>query len=221
MIKINNKFLNFLGVILVCIVFLNLYLHYLNGDSVFSEFLWYCNIASLFLCIGLIKKNPIIITSVFLTAVGAQFLWIVDFLRMIITGSSFGRTDWILQSDPLVFWVSVSLHALLIPISFIGILKTGFSKRGFLLAGMLFILILLPLTFYTTSFSTNINCVFYPCDLSFKTNVAEITFSSTYTSSKYLLYTLFFWTFNLIVIYLSCRFVLKNKKIKKYIRTID
>ncbi len=220
--KINSKFLNFLGIILLIVVVFHLYFHYINvNNSVYAELLWYCNIASLFLFFGLIKKNSKIITSVFLTAIGAQLFWIIDFLRLIVFGESFGRTNWLLQSESLVFWISVSLHALLIPISFLGLLAYGFSKKGFILGGIIFIIILLPLTFYTTSVSDNINCIFYPCDLNIESNSIEIFSSNIYSTSEYLIYNLFHCTSSLIIIYLTCRYVLKNKKIKKIIKLTD
>jgi purine-cytosine permease-like protein len=89
-------------------------------------------------------------------------LWIVDFF-LELYGDGMGRTAQQWSYGDVVFWFSVNLHAILIPISFYAVWKLGFDKKvlSYVLS---YAFLLLVVTYLTTEPVENRNCVFYGCD---------------------------------------------------------
>ncbi len=173
----------------------------------FGELLWFCDLMSFVLAYALWTKNRFLLSTVFLSSVPAQFMWIVDFF-MNLYGSGFGRTDWMFE-ESYVWWtpyLSTLMHAILIPFSAWGIFRYGFEKRAIL--GVYFIVLaLLPATYFFTDPTINRNCVFFPCDLNFIDDANIIRSNDFYMSSAYLFKEMFTWLIYTSVFYVFVLFV--------------
>ena len=95
-------------------------------------------------------------------AVPGQFMWIADFFLEMF-GHGLGRTAELWGYGPVVFFSSVTLHGLLIPCSFYGVWKKGFDPKA-LVPALIYVYILLTVTFLLTPPAENVNCVFFRCD---------------------------------------------------------
>lgn len=211
----SNWILTILGYILIIVVFLNIILH-ISYWSDIRELLWFCNIASLIAGIGLIIKRTELITPIFISAIPAQFFWILDFFLNIF-GIGFGRTQWLfVETNLIIFSISVILHLILIPFSLYGVYKLGFAKKCFLYGGFIFPIFLIQLTFFLSDPLENRNCVFYPCDLNY-TSIDDLNEHTFYNTWLYAVYNSIFWFFIWSISYL---FSLSTAKYLK-IRIID
>ena len=153
----------FLGLFVVGSVLANQYVNFVRWQDP-TEMLWFCDFTAVSLGLGLIFRNKIMVTLAFTMAVPAQFRWILDFLLEQI-GMGAGRTAELAGYGSTVFWLSVNLHTIVIPISFFGVWKLGFSKKA-LIPILVYGFVLLTATFLLTVPEENINCVFYACDAS-------------------------------------------------------
>lgn len=150
-----------LGIFVLVSVILNQYVNFVKyWDPL--EILWFCDTTAFILGIGLILKNRTMITLTLVSTIPAQFMWIVDFF-MEAAGQGAGRTSELYTFGPVVFWLSVNLHAILIPISFYATWKLGFDKKA-LPWILIYIFFLLNSTYFFTPISENRNCVFHGCD---------------------------------------------------------
>lgn len=189
--KSSHRILSFLGYFLILVVFLNLVLH-LRIWGEWQELFWFCNGGALVAGYALIRKNRVLISTVFATALPAQFLWIADFFLTLLN-AGMGRTEWLFtESTVPVFIISVLLHGVLIPISGYGVYKLGFYRYGAILGLFVFGYALLILTYLLTDPIENRNCVFYPCDL--EAGPQEIMTDPYYASWSYLGSVLLKWT---------------------------
>ncbi len=222
-IKKNNKIVtiwnkywnNMLAVFIFLVVFSNQITHIFFEGADMGEIVWFCDSMSYLLAFALWMKNRFLITVVFLASVPAQFLWIVDFF-LNIAGVGLGRTDW-LFIDSNVWWtpyISTIMHGILIPSALYGVWKLGFVKKA-IFGVYAIIIILLPITYFFTDPTINRNCVFYPCDLNFLEDRAEIITNSFYMTPAYLLKEIGLWIFYASIFYLLVIFFMSQvKKIK-------
>ncbi|MCH8519122.1 MAG: hypothetical protein LAT82_00010 [Nanoarchaeota archaeon] len=201
----NIYVLHFLGILLLLFVLFKISynIYYYNY---FYTIFWFCNFAALLLSIGIIFKFKSLVGAVFLASLPAQFVWFLDFLLYIIFGLGFGRTSDLFNESLFEFLLSVTFHIIIIPISIYSVIVYGLSRKSFMYAVTLFIFILLPLTYFLTPLQNNINCVFFPCDMSH----AEFT-DSQILSGLYFIFVLGFWSFISLSIYLMYNIFLKNK----------
>ncbi len=190
--RIKDKILDLIGVILILITILNIIIHIKTYRDYFEIF-WFCNLSALICGIGLITKKKEIVSSVLIAAIPAQFMWIVDFLLNFIFGYSFGRTLWLRESTYTIFLISTYLHLFVIPSSLYGTYCLGYSKKAYKYAIIIFIILLLPITYFFTPFEENINCVFYPCDLIYEINYKELSSSTYFGTFYYLLNQIIYW----------------------------
>lgn len=160
-IKLDRFF--FLGLFVLGSVFANQYVNFVRWHDP-TEMLWFCDLTAVVLGTGLILRNRIMVTLALVMAVPAQFRWILDFLLEQV-GLGAGRTAELAGYGTTVFWLSVNLHTIVIPISFYGVLKLGFSKKA-LVPILIYGFVLLTATYFLTIPEENINCVFYACDAS-------------------------------------------------------
>lgn len=188
-------------------------MHIIYNFNWIIELFWYCNIAAIILALGILFNKKELIGAVLITAVPAQFLWILDFILNLF-GYGFGRTQWLFTSGLFIFTVSVILHASLIPISFFGVYKTGFSKKSLLYGFIIFILLMFPLTYIFTPATENINCISYPCDLNIEKDSIKILSNSDYMTLNYLIKVMLFWSFILIISYFIHLSMFKKFSIK-------
>jgi len=197
-----------LAIIVFLVVAFNEYTHIFFEGGDLGELLWFCDVMSFVLAVGLWFKNRFIITTVFLASVPAQFLWIVDYFLNLL-GSGFGRTAWMF-TDSYVWWtpyISTIMHGILIPVSFYSIYKYGFEKYA--IFGVYFVIFsILPITFYFTDPTINRNCVFFPCDLNFvdDKNIIQ-NHAGYYLTYKYLLKEIGSWLFYTTGFYVLFYFV--------------
>ena len=153
----------FLGVFVLASLVANQWVNFVRWQDPF-EILWFCDMTALILGVGLILKSKSAVTLTLVMAVPAQFLWIVDFFLEAF-GNGMGRTAELWSYGQTVFWFSINLHAILIPISLYAVWKLGFEKR-ILKPVLLYAYFLLTITYLTAAHVTNRNCVFYGCDQS-------------------------------------------------------
>ncbi len=167
--KKNNqdKILRFLAFALLGVVFLNFLLHVFFWKDGWKEIIWFCNISAIVLSMSILFKKNYLTTIVLTTIIPAQFLWILDFIITFLGLGSLGRTLWLFQYPLFVVLPSIILHLFLIPISIYTSYILGFKKKNFF-KGLFFFLILLLVSFYISPMEDNINCVFYPCDMSYE-----------------------------------------------------
>lgn len=158
-IKLDRYF--FLGIFVLASLVANQWANFIRWQDPL-EILWFCDMTALVLGIGLIMKNKTMITLTLVTTIPAQFMWIVDFFLEAF-GEGSGRTVILYSFGPVVFWLSVNLHAILIPISAYSTLKLGFDKKALPFI-LVYIFFLLNSTYFFTPISENRNCVFYGCD---------------------------------------------------------
>jgi len=159
--KIKFDRFTILGIFVLLSVGLNQYENFIRWQDPF-EILWFCDMTAVILGIGLIFKSKSAATLTLVMAVPAQFLWIIDFFLEAF-GVGLGRTEELWEYGQVVFWLSVNLHAILIPISFYAVWKLGFEKK-ILKYVLLYALLLLVATYLTADPSYNRNCVYYGCD---------------------------------------------------------
>lgn len=185
--------LYFLGAFLIFMAALNLFYH-IKIWKEWEEILWYCNFASVVCGIGILVQSPALVSSVLVTAIPSQFLWIVDFI-LASFGHGLGRTEVLFEFPRSVFLISIVLHVMLIPISFYATCKMGFSKKSIYYGLVLFIFLLLPLTYYVGEVEENRNCVFYPCDLDYHKDYRTIFSHNRYMTLSYLFWNVVgFWS---------------------------
>ncbi len=208
--KIKYKFdiFTYLGLILLFLEILNILIHYSNWE-VFRELFWFCNIVSLIASFSLIFRNRLLLSSIFIASIPAQFLWIMDFFLQIF-GFGLGRTEWILHSDFLIFLISTLLHGLLIPFIFYFLYKKGFDKRSLFLSIFLFAILLLASTYIFTDINENKNCVFYPCDMKYSDTIYLI--NPEFGTLTYLFNEMFYWSTLISIFYFFSYFYFKKTK---------
>ncbi len=157
--------------------------------------LWYCEVALVFLAIAYWRQSALIASTILVTAIPAQFLWIMDFFLNSFFGFSFGRTEWMFDpTAPLIIpALSTVVHFVVIPGSTYAVWLFGFSKSSLRVA-LLATPILLIATFLLTDPVLNRNCVFFPCDLHMTKDATFILqYSPPFFSVWYLLYNIVFW----------------------------
>lgn len=159
-IKFDKLFI--LGLFVLGSVFANQYVNFVRWHDPL-EILWFCDMTAIILGLGLILRNKTMVTLAFVMAVPAQFPWILDFFLEAF-GAGAGRTANLFTFGLPVFWLSVNLHAIVIPVSFYGIWKIGFGKKA-LIPVIIYGFVLLVTTFLFTEPAENRNCAFYDCDV--------------------------------------------------------
>lgn len=160
--KIKFDKLFFLGLFVLGSVFANQYVNFVRWHDPL-EILWFCDMTAIILGVGLILRNKTMTTLALMMAMPAQFRWILDFFLEMLGGGA-GRTAHLFTFGPRVFWLSVNLHSIVIPIALFGTWKLGFAKKA-LMPILIYGFVLLTVTFLFTSPEENRNCVFYACDI--------------------------------------------------------
>ncbi len=183
----------FLGLFVLGSVFANQYVNFVRWHNP-TEILWFCDMTAVILGVGLILRNRVMITLALVMAIPAQFRWILDFFLEAI-GVGAGRTAMLFSYGLTVFWLSVNLHAIVIPISFYGVWKLGFARNA-LLPILIYGFALLSSSFFFTDSLENINCVFYACDV-----VDPMEGYLRY----FLVNSLLFWEVTFIVSFFACK----------------
>ena len=121
----------FIGIYLLLSVAVNQWVNIAkyNNEVGIRGIIWFCDLTAILLGIGMILKNKSLVTVSLVTAVPAQLPWIFDFF-LEAAGNGMGRTAGIWGWGPEVFWATVNLHSMLIPLSLYGVYKLGFDAKG-------------------------------------------------------------------------------------------
>lgn len=154
----------FIGIYLILSVAVNQWINIAkyNNELGIKGILWFCDLTAILLGIGMILKNKSLVTVSLVTAVPAQLPWILDFF-LEAAGNGMGRTAGIWGWGPEVFWATVNLHSIIIPLSFYGVSKLGFDEKALKYA-LLYGVFVLFLSYSLSPIDSNLNCVFYGCD---------------------------------------------------------
>lgn len=199
---INDKILRVGAILLLFFISFNVIINFLYWNDGWTEILWYCDLAVIILSIGILFKKKYLISGVLITAIPAQFFWILDFVLKVIGFEGFGRTTWLFAWPFLTVLPSIIVHAILIPLSFYAVRIYGFDKKGFYVAmGILVFTMFMP--FFFSAQDDNINCVFYSCDVNFEHSATYTYLGIPAYSVGYLLFIAFRWVIWTIITYFS------------------
>jgi len=197
---IHEKILNVIAVFLILFIIFNVSINFFYWEDGWTEILWYCDFAAILLSLGIIFRKNYLISGVLITAIPAQFLWILDFVMKIVGFDGFGRTAWMFALPTLTILPSVIIHLVLIPISIYATFLYGFNKRGYLVGlGILLFAMIMP--FFFSAQDDNINCVFYSCDLDFEHSATYHYLSIPSYSIQYILFIALRWVFFGTIVY--------------------
>lgn len=203
-IKVDRYF--FIGLWVLASVLANQWANFIQWQDPL-EMLWFCDFTALLLSVGLMLKNRTLITLALVSAVPAQSIWIVDFFLEAF-GHGMGRTAQLWSYGHMVFWLSVNLHAILIPASLYGVWKLGFGSKA-LKPILVYISLLLTASFLFTPPIENRNCVFYDCDGQDPTGRQL---------SYFLVHSLFFWNLMMVVSFYVTRFLFRKNIYKSTLK---
>lgn len=207
-----------IGVFFLLLQLANVLVHILFENRDYEEVLWFCNVMTLYLAYGFLTRTVGTMSAVLVMSIPTQFLWNVDFI-LTIFGHGLGRTAWMFTDSNLLVTkaISVLIHAVTIPAALYGIWKFGFDRRA--IWWMLPIgYILLPATYFLTSPYENRNCVFYPCDMNYVDNYAQIV-SGGYMTTGYMAFLLAYWTLVCLAYYFIAAFIARWMKGRRMLRS--
>jgi len=202
--KKEGTLLTAMGFFLLILVFVNKTMHIITWWD-FGEILWYCSVASIVLGMSMIFRIPVLVTSVFLTALIAETRWIIDFCLYLFDMSAGRTVISFAESGTIIKSISISLHMLIIPFSGYATFKLGFSKRSIWASLLIFVYVMFAFTFFLTSPEENRNCAFYACDMTYEEALAsDQDFFENYME------TMVFWTVAASVMYLFLLLLFKR-----------
>ncbi len=184
-------------------------------NGYYLSILWYCHVLAYLLIFAFLLRSSLLSSIVLISAIPSQFMWIVDFIKMLIWQNG-SRTAWMFAPDLYAWWIpylSLSLHILIIPLSIFAVWSFGFSKKSISYALPIATVVLL-LTYFLTEPHANINCVFFPCDLNLPNDAQEIQRNYLYFSYLYLLREILFWWATGILTYILVYNTAKKLRIK-------
>lgn len=186
--KLHEKILAYLSIFLILAVLFNLYTNTLHWSDGWTEIFWYCDIAAVILAIGILFKKTYLFSGTLIMAIPAQLIWIFDFILKVLGFSGFGRTELLFSLPFTTILTSIIIHIILIPIAIYSVIIYGFDRKG-LWVSLIFSTVLLLISFFVSPYDSNINCVFYPCDIRFEDSLS----SSFYFTKEYLLLEILKW----------------------------
>lgn len=181
------------GVFLILAVIVGVVLDFLFWGDAYSIFS-YNIIAALVLGYALISSSPILASSVLFTAIPFQVYWLFGVISMILRHGFSAVIGASSIGEIILFFVFLTV----IPASAVFCYRNKFSKLSYVVGILLFVIVLPLLTFYFTDYSDNINCIYYPCSLTYSLDYDEITSNIVYGSPGYfynsMLYSFIFCT---------------------------
>lgn len=199
---IHEKILNVIAILLTLSVIVNVLINFFYWSDGWTEIFWYCDFAAILLSIGIFFRKSYLISGVLITAIPAQFLWILDLLLKVIGFEGFGRTAGMFSLPTLSILPSVIIHLVLIPIAIYATASYGFNRKGYFVAfGILLFAVIMP--FFFSAQDDNINCVFYSCDVNFEHSATFSYLGMPAYSVQYLLFIALRWLFFGTIVYFS------------------
>jgi hypothetical protein len=184
--ELHKKVLDLLAILLLLIVIVNMCIHLATWSDGWTEVFWFCNSAAILLSLGILLRKTVLVSTVLVTSIPAQFLWIVDFLLISLGFHGLGRTAELFQYAWPIILISIILHILIIPTAVYATWFYGFKKKSILIS-ILFILYLFIAPYFLSTPDDNINCVFYPCDQTLDT-IGSSHFPILYVTWQYMIF---------------------------------
>lgn len=122
-----------------------------------ANFLWFSDIALLAMLLALWLENALIASMMAVGVLPFEAMWLIDFL----TGGPMGLADYMFGAGnmPVYLRVLSGFHFILPVVIIYSVYTLGYDKRA-LPAQIILALIILPLTYYFTVPSDNINWVY-------------------------------------------------------------
>lgn len=198
----HEKILKVISILLVLFIMFNVGVNFFYWSDGWTEIFWYCDFAAILLSIGILFRKSYLISGVLITAIPAQFFWILDFIIKVVGFEGFGRTAWMFSLPTLSVLPSVIVHIILIPIAIYGTVLYGFDRRGYAVGfGILLFAMVVPFLF--SSQDDNINCVFYSCDVDFEYSATYSYLGIPSYSIQYLMVIALRWVFFGTIVYFS------------------
>ncbi len=154
--KMHEKILNIISIVLIAFIILNVLINFLYWRDGWTEIFWYCDFAAVLLSLGILYRKNYLISGVLITAIPAQFFWILDFILQVLGFEGFGRTAWLFSWPLLSILPSVIIHVILIPLAFYATSVYGFNKKG-LFVGFVMMVFAMVTPFYLSAQDDNIN----------------------------------------------------------------
>ena len=208
--KKENRFFNFIGFVLVILSSIYVFERIIKPGN-WYKLLWYCSFA-VFLCIiGFLRKDSKILGAVLFGSIAAQFRWMGDFFGFLM-GNGLERAYSPSEIGWVLFFIISASHILLIPLTFYGVYKLGFSKKSYLYVLFIFVFLMLPLSYLEGNLLHNINCVFYPCELSYLVIDPLTRLVNGYGTFYYFMNNILFWIVMTIVPYFAVLEIFKKLK---------
>jgi hypothetical protein len=199
---IHEKILKVISILLILFILFNVFVNFLHWRDGWTEILWYCDFAAILLSLGILFRKTYLISGVLITAIPAQFFWILDFVLKVIGFEGFGRTAWLFSWPFLTVLPSIVVHAILIPLSLYAVKVYGFDRKGFYTA-MFILVFTMFMPFFFSAQDDNVNCVFYPCDISFEHSATYSYLGFTSYSPGYLFIISIRWLIWTLIFYFS------------------
>ncbi len=207
--KMHEKILNIISIVLIAFIILNVLINFLYWRDGWTEIFWYCDFAAVLLSLGILYRKNYLISGVLITAIPAQFFWILDFILQVLGFEGFGRTAWLFSWPLLSILPSVIIHVILIPLAFYATSVYGFNKKG-LFVGFVMMVFAMVTPFYLSAQDDNINCVFYSCDVDFEYSATYSYLGMSAYSIDYLLFITLRWFFWMLVMYFCLLFLFRR-----------
>jgi hypothetical protein len=142
----------------ICVLIPVYWVHYGLGN-----FLWFSDIALFVTAAALWLENSLLASMMALSVVVLETVWIVDFVIGLIAGSSvIGLSAYMFDSKISLPLRALSLFHIILPLLLVWLLyRFGYDTRA-LIAQTLLAWIVLPMSYFLTKPSANINWVYGP-----------------------------------------------------------
>jgi hypothetical protein len=127
------------------------------------NFLWFSDISLFITIIALWLKSPLLISMAAIALLPIEIIWNTDLVLSVITGYSiFGIVDYMYDPQYSLFLRSLSLFHIFLPIIWIWcLIKWGYKRQAPKYA-LIFVTVILFLTYILSNPKDNINWVFMP-----------------------------------------------------------
>jgi hypothetical protein len=128
-----------------------------------ANFLWFSDIALLVILPALWLENRFLTSTQAVSVTALELLWVVDFLVRLVAGVQLvGISAYMFEPDRPLFLRGLSLFHLSMPVLLLWLVwRLGYDRRAWLAQSAL-ALIVLPVCYFVTDPSDNINWVFGP-----------------------------------------------------------
>jgi hypothetical protein len=126
-----------------------------------ANFLWFSDIALFLALVALWAESPLLASMQAVSVTLLEFLWIVDFLWRLISGSHLvGISEYMFKPENPLFIRALSLFHFFLPLLLLWMVyRLGYDSRAWF-AQTLLAWVVLPISFWVSKASDNVNWVF-------------------------------------------------------------